>query len=155
MLSGGSPASVSVTCAATTVTVHVSPPVKSVVGLSVKVVGPPLSANVCAPEVVHEIVNDDVVAFTASSNVTVTSVSGDDVEAFTGVVAVTLGGVSVVNDQTKFASMLSGGSLASLSLTWAAKRGGGEKPAVAKVAGGSEGPRGRPSAFGNGELCTA
>src|ERR1044071_7195691 len=120
MLSGGSPASVSVTCAATTVTVHVSPPVKSVVGLSVKVVGPPLSANVCAPEVVHEIVNDDVVAFTASSNVTVTSVSGDDVEAFTGVVAVTLGGVSVVNDQTKFASMLSGGSLASLSLTWAA-----------------------------------
>src|SRR4051812_1681100 len=47
-------------------------------------------------------------------------VSGDVVEAFTGVVAVTLGGVSVVNDQTKFASMLSGGSLLSLSLTCAA-----------------------------------
>src|SRR5436190_21711911 len=120
MLSGGSPASWSVTCAATTVTVQVSPPVKSVVGSSLNVVGPPLSANVCAPDVVHEIVNEDAAALTASSNVTVTLVSGDVVLALVGVVAVTLGGLSVVNDQTKFASMLSGGSLLSLSLTCAA-----------------------------------
>src|SRR5436190_6815327 len=120
MLSGGSPASWSVTCAATTVTVHVSPPVKSVVGSSVNVVGPPLSAKLCEPEVVQEIVNEDAVAFTASSNVTVTLVDGNVVEALVGVVAVTLGGLSVVNDQTKFASMLSGGSFASLSLTCAA-----------------------------------
>src|SRR5436190_968739 len=120
MLSGRSPASWSVPCAATTVTVQVSPPVKSVVGSSVNVVGPPLSANVCAPDVVHEIVNEDAAALTASSNVTVTLVSGDVVLALVGVVAVTLGGLSVVNDQTKFASMLSGGSLLSLSLTCAA-----------------------------------
>src|SRR6185436_3200710 len=120
MLSGGSPASVSVTCAASTVTVQVSPPVKSAVGSSVNAVGPPLRLNVCAPEVVHEIVNEDALAFTASSNVTVMLVSGELVLAFTGVVAVTLGGLSVVNDQTKFASMPSGGSLASLSATCAA-----------------------------------
>src|ERR1051326_8543128 len=120
MLSGGSPASASVTCAATTVTVQVSPAVESGVGSGVKVVGPPLSANVCAPDVLQLIVNDEPDALTASSNVTLTLVSGDVVLALVGVVAETLGGVSVVNDQTKFASMLSGGSFASLSLTCAA-----------------------------------
>src|SRR5436190_877854 len=121
MLSGGSNASVSVTCAATTVTVQSSPNVKSTFGLRVNVVlGLALVVNVCEPEVVQEIVNEDAVAFTASSNVTVTLVDGNVVEALVGVVAVTLGGLSVVNDQTKFASMLSGGSFASLSLTCAA-----------------------------------
>src|ERR1051325_11172726 len=120
MLSGGSPASWSVTCAATTVTVQLTPPVKSVVGSSVNVVGPPLSAKACAPEVVQEIVNEEAVAFTASSNVMLMFADGEVVELAAGVVEETLGGVSVVNDQTKFASMLSGGSFASLSLTPAA-----------------------------------
>src|ERR1051326_3377769 len=120
MLSGGSPASVSVTCAATTVTVHVSPSLKSVSGLSVQVVGPPLRLYECVPDVVHEIVNEEPPALTASLNVTVMLVAGVETEEFVGVVAVTLGGVSVVNDQTKFAAMLSGGSPASLSLTCAA-----------------------------------
>src|ERR1044071_1757527 len=120
MLSGGSPASVSVTCAATTVTVHVSPSVKSESGLSVQVVGPDLRLYECVPELVHEIVNEEPPALTGSSNVTVMLVAGMETEAFVGVVAVTLGGVSVVNDQTKFAAMLSGGSPASLSLTCAA-----------------------------------
>src|SRR6185436_6936548 len=120
MLSGGSPASWSVTCAASTVTVQVSPPVKSTVGSSVNVVGPPLRLNACDPLVVHEIVKDEADALTDSSNVTVMFVAGNVVEALVGVVAVTDGGLSVVNDQTKFAVMLSGGSLPSLSLTCAA-----------------------------------
>src|SRR6185436_13882428 len=118
MLSGGSPASASVTCAARTVTVHVSPPVKSLFGLSVNVVAPPLSTKVCAPVFVHEIVNDEPVALTASLNVTVTSELGPPMPPFVGVVAVTVGAASVVNEKMKFASMLSGGSFASASLTW-------------------------------------
>src|SRR6185436_7842862 len=120
MLSGGSPASASVTCAAMTVTVQVSPPVKSLSGSIVNVVGPPLRLYECVPDVVHEIVNEEPPALTASSNVTVTLVSGAVVLAFVGVVALTLGGLSVVNDQTKLAARLSGGSPASLSLTCAA-----------------------------------
>src|SRR5436190_477847 len=145
MLSGGSPASWSVTCAATTVTVQVSPPVKSVVGSSVNVVGPPLSANVCAPDVVHEIVNEDAAALTASSKVTVTLPSRDVVPALAGVVAVTLGGLSVVDVQTKFANMLSGGSLLSLSLTCAANTVTVQvSPLVKSVVGSSENELGPP-----------
>src|SRR5436190_171369 len=101
MLSGGSPASWSVTCAATTVTVQVSPPVKSVVGSSVNVVGPPLSANVCAPVVVQLTVTELLVIVTGSLNVTVRIVSAATVrEPLVGVTAVTLGAASIENEKT-------------------------------------------------------
>src|SRR5436190_21673000 len=74
MLSGGSFASTSVTCAATTVTVQVSPSVKSVVGSSENELGPPPRANGCAPETVQEIVNAEPFALTGSSKLTVTFV---------------------------------------------------------------------------------
>src|SRR5436190_146752 len=100
MLSGGSFVSLSLTCAASTVMLHDSLAVKSVVGLSVHVVGPPLSANVCEPEVPQEIVNDEAVTLTGSLNVTVRSVSGCANEPFVGVVAVTVGAASMENENT-------------------------------------------------------
>src|SRR5436190_1184855 len=125
MLSGGSNASVSVTCAATTVTVQSSPNVKSTFGLRVNVVlGLALVVNVCEPEEAQEMVKLEPLAFTDSLKLTVMFVfaaaCGAPFVGVVDVVAVTLGGLSVVNDQTKFASMLSGGSFASLSLTCAA-----------------------------------
>src|SRR5436190_2675799 len=104
MLSGGSPASWSVTCAATTVTVQVSPPVKSAVGSSVNVVGPPLSANVCAPDGVHESVNEDAAALSAAWKVTVTLPPRDGVPALAGAVAAPLGAWPVGNVQTAIAN---------------------------------------------------
>src|SRR5678815_3990894 len=69
ILSGGSPLSWSVTCAAKTVTVHDSPAVKSVFGLIVKVVGPPVttvSATFFVPLVVQTIWNQLPVTLTLS-----------------------------------------------------------------------------------------
>src|SRR5436190_19407825 len=101
MLSGGSNASVSVICAASAVTVQVSPAVKSTVGSIVHVVGPPLCANASALEVAQEIVNDAAVALTGSLNVTVTLVLEVWLVApFVGVVAVTVGAASTVNEKT-------------------------------------------------------
>src|SRR6266545_7809822 len=98
MLSGGSNASTSVTPAARTVTVHVSPCVKSVSGLSVYVVVPPVSTNVCAPDVVQLIVNDAPVAFTGSLNVMETFVFVSwFVAVSAGVVDDTDGAASTVN----------------------------------------------------------
>ena len=62
MLSGGSLASASVTCAAKIVTVQVSAEAKSTFGLIVNVVGPPVTtvlagAGVRVPLVEHEIWN--------------------------------------------------------------------------------------------------
>src|SRR6185369_6553167 len=95
MLSGGSPLSWSVTCAARTVTVHDSPAVKSAVGLIVKVVGPPVttvSATFFVPLVVQTIWNQLPVTFTGSLKVIVISVLADwFVAPLVGVVALTDG----------------------------------------------------------------
>src|SRR5215218_5570861 len=100
MLSGGSPLSWSETCAANTVTVHVSFCVKSAFGLIVKVVGPPVttvSATLRVPVVVQTIWNQLPVTLTASLKVTVISVLFAWLVApFVGVVAVTLGGASTL-----------------------------------------------------------
>src|SRR5438093_12227623 len=71
MLSGGSVASWSVTFAAKIVTVHVSEPAKSASGLSVKVVGPPLTVAVWPSLEPQEIENQLPVTFTGSLNVIV------------------------------------------------------------------------------------
>src|SRR5919199_3402542 len=73
MLSGGSVASWSGTFAAKTFTVHVSEPAKSASGLSVKVVGPPLTVAVWPPLELQVIEYQLPVTFTGSLNVIVTS----------------------------------------------------------------------------------
>src|SRR5215207_11239978 len=99
MLSGGSPASWSVTCAATTVTVQRSPPAKSTPGLSVKVVGPPVTTAVCAPLVAQETVNQLPATFTGSLKVMLMSaLVVAPVAPFAGVVDETAGGVSTVQE---------------------------------------------------------
>src|SRR5436189_1629721 len=101
MSSGGWCASAPVTCAATTVTVQVSPSVKSVVGSSENELGPPPRANGCAPETVQEIVNAEPFALTGSSKLTV--MFGFDARLtwlFAGVVEVTLGAASIVKENT-------------------------------------------------------
>src|SRR4051794_28541859 len=70
MLSGGSNASWSVTSDASTVTVTFSAPLKSLSGLIVKVVGPPVTAYVCEPLEEPTTVNGVVVRLTGSENVT-------------------------------------------------------------------------------------
>jgi hypothetical protein len=73
MLSGGSFVSWSVTCAAKTVTVQVSPFVKSVLGLIVKMLGPPVttvSTTLRVPLVVQTIWNQLPVTLTGSLKVT-------------------------------------------------------------------------------------
>ena len=79
MLSGGSLASVSVTCAAKIVTVQASPGAKSVFGLIVKVDAgeagvTTVSAGFLVPLVVQTIWNQLPVTLTGSLNVTVRSV---------------------------------------------------------------------------------
>src|SRR6187455_2946064 len=97
MVSGGSFASVSLTFAAKTVTVQLSPFAKFESGLSVKDCGPPETAAVCAPEVAHEIVNQLPVTFTSSLKVSETFAStATSVAPFAGVVACTDGGWSTV-----------------------------------------------------------
>src|SRR3954469_2828169 len=70
MLSGGSLASWSVTNAALTWTVTVSPCAKSVSGSTVHVDGPPFTTNVWFPVPEPVTGKDCLVAFTASENVT-------------------------------------------------------------------------------------
>src|SRR5205085_12569323 len=77
MLSGGSFSSWSVTCAAKTVTVQLSPAAKSLFGLMVNVVGPPVttvSATLRVPLVPQTTWNQLPVTLTGSLTVTVTFV---------------------------------------------------------------------------------
>src|SRR5262245_42838997 len=98
MLSGGSNASTSVMPAASTVTVQVSPCVKSTFGLSVNdVLGLALVANVCEPEVAQLIVKLAPLALTDSLKLTVTfAFAATPVAPFVGVVLVTDGDPSSV-----------------------------------------------------------
>src|SRR6185369_11680620 len=125
MLSGGSALSWSETWAAKTVTVHVSLNAKSTFGLTVKVVGPPVttvSATLRVPEVGQTIWNQLPVTLTGSLNVMLRfELSATFVAPFAGVVAETDGAWSIVKLKTKFAVILSGGSTASWSETCAAK----------------------------------
>ncbi len=86
-------ASTSVICDARTVTVQVSPCVKSAVGSSVNVaLGLALVENACEPEVAQEIVKLDPLAFTGSLKLTVTfAFAATPVALFVGVVVVTAG----------------------------------------------------------------
>src|SRR4051794_19991022 len=99
MLSGGSAPSWSATCAAKTVVVQLSPCVKSVVGLMVKVVGPPVtavSATLRVPLVAQTIWNQSPVTSTGSLKVTVTFEFVATTSASAGVVLDTVGAASVV-----------------------------------------------------------
>src|SRR5436189_61051 len=102
MLSGGSTRSASVMPAANTVTVQVSPGVKSVFGSSVKLVfGLALVVNVCAPEVAQVTSKLAPAAFTCSLKLIVTFVSAATCGApFVGVVVVTAGAASMPNEKT-------------------------------------------------------
>src|SRR6185369_17145278 len=117
MLSGGSLASWSVTCAAKIVTLTVSPLVKSVFGLIVNVVGPPVttvSATLRVPLDEPTIWNQLPVTLTGSLNVSVMFVLfAICVAPLVGVVALTVGAASVLKLKTKLAAILSGGSSAS------------------------------------------
>ncbi len=95
MLSGGSMASWSVTCAAMTVTVQDSLFAKSRSGFSVKVVGPPETVAVCAPLEAQLIENHEPATFTASENVIATLAEvATFVAASAGFVDVTVGAAS-------------------------------------------------------------
>src|SRR5919201_53054 len=97
MLSGGSFVSWSVTFAAKTVTVQVSPWTKSVPGSRVNVVGPPLTVALCPSLVPHEIEYQLPVTSTGSLNVIETfELTGTSVAPFAGVVLATPGAVSAV-----------------------------------------------------------
>src|ERR671935_237550 len=97
MLSGGSIVSWSATFAAKTVTVHVSEPAKSASGLSVKVVGPPLTAAVWPSLEEQEIENQLPVTFTGSLKVIVMLLfSATSPAPFAGFVLETVGAWSPV-----------------------------------------------------------
>src|ERR1041384_1366594 len=117
MLSGGSLPCGSETCAAKTVTVTNSPGAKSVFGLIVNVVGPPVttvSATFFVPLVAPTSWNQLPVTLTGSLNVMLTLVLlACWVAPLVGVVEVTLGGASIEKLKTKFAAPLSGGSFES------------------------------------------
>src|SRR4051812_2708933 len=99
MLSGGSTVSWSVTSAATTVTVQVSPWEKSELGSSVKVVGPPETVAVCAPLALQEIEYHEPVTLTGSLNVIETLEPTSTPEApLGGTVEATLGATSAAHD---------------------------------------------------------
>src|ERR1051326_2711047 len=101
MLSGGSPVSTSLICAATTVTVHVVAAGRSNVGLTVIVDVPePLTANVSGVPVGPATENEFVVAFTGSLKVAVMLPLGSTpVAPFAGLVLETVGALSVVNEK--------------------------------------------------------
>src|SRR5215813_10846570 len=116
MLSGGSPASTSVTFEATTVTVQTVPTGKSEVGSSTKLLVPPGAAGVTLKvtgvETGHSTVNaveSWILTFSLKLIVMFVFVA-TCVAPFVGMVLVTEGGVSRVNEKTKLAAMLSGGS---------------------------------------------
>src|SRR5437762_1286262 len=117
MVSGGSPASWSATWAANTVAVQESLATKSVFGLMVKVVGPPVttvSETFRVPELAQAIWNQFPVTFTGSLNVTVRfALVATCVAPFTGVVPLTDGAASVANVNVKSAAMVSGRSFVS------------------------------------------
>src|ERR687891_1829378 len=95
MLSGGSSASWSDTCAADTVTVHVSAKAKSASGLSVNDVGPPVASAVCTPLAPHEIEYQLPVTSTGSLKVIVMFASrATPVAPLAGVLLATEGAVS-------------------------------------------------------------
>src|SRR5436190_2294775 len=102
MLSGGSTRSASVMPAANTVTVQVSPGVKSVFGSSVKLaLGLALVVNVCAPEVPQVMSKLAPAALTDSSKLIVTFVFDvRSVAPFAGVVELTDGAASTVKLNT-------------------------------------------------------
>src|SRR5919204_4288498 len=96
MLSGGSFVSWSVTFAAKTVTVQVSPWTKSVPGWGVNVVGPPLTVALWPPLVPHEIEYQLPVTSTGSLNVIeMFALTATSVAPFAGVVLATDGAVSL------------------------------------------------------------
>ncbi len=92
------PASASVTCAATTVTVQSVPCGSGALGVSVNVVeGDAESVKACGLAIGHWTVKEAVVALTDSEKLTVTVVAGfTAVAPLTGTVEVTVGSVSVV-----------------------------------------------------------
>ena len=93
--SGGSFASWSVTLAATIVSVHASPGTNSLVGSSVKLVGPPLALAVRVPETLQASVNHAPLTFTGSLKVTVRlAPGGTSVAPSAGYVEVTSGAAS-------------------------------------------------------------
>ena len=95
IVSGGSSASWSDTCAPAIVVVHVSPSAKSTSGFRVNVVGPPLSTAVWVPLSAQEIVNHAPATFTGSLNVTDRSAEGETpIAPDVGEVAVTCGAAS-------------------------------------------------------------
>src|SRR5947207_3787205 len=91
MLSGGSLASWSETLAAKTVTAHVSPVEKSVVGSRMKVTGPPETVALWPSLVPQEIEYQLPLTFTASLNVI-------DTFAFTATSVAPVGGVVLATD---------------------------------------------------------
>src|SRR5919199_5877368 len=96
MLSGGSFVSWSVTFAAKTVTVQVSPWTKSLVGSSVKVVGPPLTVALWPSLVPHEIEYQLPATSTGSLNVIeMFALTETSVAPLAGVVLATDGAVSL------------------------------------------------------------
>src|SRR5215470_2903500 len=107
MLSGGSPASTSVTFDATTVTVQTVPTGKSEVGSRTKLLVPPGAAGVTLKaigvETGHSIVNAvESWIFTFSLKLIVMLVLvATCVAPLVGMVDVTEGGVSMVNEKTK------------------------------------------------------
>ena len=85
--------------------VQLSPGEKSVVGLSVNVVGPPVTTALCRPEAVQLIVNQGSATVTGSLNVTVRFVAASTfVASAAGVVLTTDGaasaGVATPNEKT-------------------------------------------------------
>src|SRR5262245_5451914 len=105
--------------AATAVTVHDAVLGRPLSGVSVIVLVPvPDTWNDCGL-LLHETVNELAVTSTGSVKFTVISVDGSTSEApSVGVVVVTAGAASVVNEKSKSAAMVSGGSTVSTSLTW-------------------------------------
>src|SRR5262249_37839721 len=95
-------ASVSCTCAATTLTVHTAPLGRLLVGVSVKLdAGEELSEYAIGGPVGHSRLNDDVEAATCSEKSTVTAdVVATPVAPLAGRVLVTVGGESIVNEKT-------------------------------------------------------
>ena len=84
---------------------QLSPGEKSVVGLSVNVVGPPVTAALCRPDAVQLIVNQGSATMTGSLNVTVRLVLGSTfLASAAGVVLTTDGaasaGVPTPNEKT-------------------------------------------------------
>src|ERR1700755_1569313 len=127
MLSGGSPASTSVTFEATTVTVHIVPTGKSDVGSRTKLFTPPGAAGntgnaigVATGHSTVKAVESRILTFSLKLIVILVFVA-TWVAPLVGIVVETAGGASRVKLKTKLAAIVSGGSFVSWSVTWAAK----------------------------------